>query len=322
MSNEKTGAAAQKKPPASADLAMDKVKPVEIIPSTLGGGMNLQGGQSFGEFSDEEIDQVQGYNNYIKSFNKLVADGTTLKLISADDELIAEIPTGKKIEWAVILHQHQVYRLHQGAVDQVLQGLQKPDPDAWTNDQKNVLAKSYGSPFADPKSMGNFELNGYLEYLKDSNLRKFVTKRNFVYLVIPGYTETSIVALAMFGSSSLESFNALVNTARQNKIPIPFLRVNLYLQQDKNDDGKTYQRPCFEFSKTADGKIRQSAANADDYRAKVLPLVKQIQASHLHEMQVIENTSYAEAKTIDVEPADGKTVGMSFAEEGDPEIPF
>jgi len=290
----------------SKTTTVKKAEPVALaLPSNVG------------EFSLEEINSIESFSQYLADFYRVRADGSQLQIIDKEENAVK---TAASLKGAIILYSHWVYRLTRGATE----GL-TTDRDSWSDEQKQTVAKSYGSPFFEPRSRGNFDLGGFGEYLDDAEKRKFVDKRLFFYLALPKVIPAGQLAVATFGSTAGKSFNPLLNQVKALGVPMGFVKVDISLTQDKNDSGKVYQRPQFDLATAKGGALETTAKDAAGYREKILPFVERIKERHADEMTRIEGQSMDKAYssqtvTIEAETQDAPPMGAHSMTDED--LPF
>ena len=254
------------------EIAEEEVPAMGVM---LPDGMNLSG------FTNAEI--AGGSNamgSYVSQFPYSVrADGDKLNVWqSGVGQPIAELRKDDKV---AILHYHLVYRLYQGT----LNGTPR---DQWTEDDKKLVAETFTTPFGPNSSRGNFDAKGYGDFLDDSDKRKSVSKRTYVYLGIPGILPKGSVAISTLGSSALSSLIAISEQAKGISVPVSNLFATVKQERKKTDFGSSYYCPVFEFAKKA-GKLQPVVNNVALYRKHIKPAVDDILAAHNEQIKLVES---------------------------------
>lgn len=217
-----------------------------------------------------------------------------IRLSQSDFEVI-DTKTEQKV-WVgrelpgIIHYGHSVYRLHRGTVE----GL-PGDRKTWPEDMQEVVAMSFGSPFGEAqKSRGNFDANGYGQYLDNKELRKLVKKRLYLFLRLPQKVNGGALAAATFGGSALIPFGAYHSKIKGMNSPLPLVKSVLYTEKAKNENDEEYSalriRPLLD----AEGNIATSVPTDEEYRKNIKPVLDQIIETHKFAMKRLEGQSVIE----------------------------
>jgi hypothetical protein len=268
---------------------------------------------AFQGFTEEEalggMSPIQ--EGYLKSFKYFLSRPSTLGKFqivnNATDEVVWE---GDKIEKAVIYYGHEVMRLKRGHVE--AHGKNEAD---FTEEENEILAVTY-----DPKkSKGNFESNGYGEYL--TNLHKDIQgkmTRLYLVMIIPSLKDKIGVELvaASFSVTTSKSFRDLVKQKDQYGVPLPFLYANIGFKEDKSEKGQVYQRIVFDLPKDANGFPLPVFESREQYLSskRGLNLLNEIILTHKGAVENAERSGFGGEKVVEA-PASGSTFGDYVKEE-------
>jgi len=270
---------------------------------------------AFQGFTEEEalggMSPIQ--EGYLKSFKYFLSRPSTLGKFqivnNANDEVVWE---GDKIEKAVIYYGHEVMRLKRGHVE--AHGKNEAD---FTEEENEILAVTYDNP---KKSKGNFELNGYGEYL--TNLHKDIQgkmTRLYLVMIIPSLKDRIGVELvaASFSVTTSKSFRDLVKQKDQYGVPLPFLYVNIGFREDKSEKGQVYQRIVFDLPKDPNGFPIPVFKSREQYLAseRGLNLLNEIIITHKAAVENAERYGFGGEKAVSEAPASGSTFGDYVKEE-------
>ena len=270
---------------------------------------------SLAGFTVDEINELPAQTSYLDAFYSVRAAGSQFEIIDKDDQPIKQSP---RLDGAIVLYQHWVYSLTRGAVEGAT-----GDRADWSDDMKRTVAKSYGSPFYEPRSRGNFDLNGYGQYLDDAELRKAVTKRLYFYLALAkGTLPAGQVAVASFGTSSNDGFKSIQQTCISAGVPVGAVKVNLSLVPEKSSTGKDYNRVDFKLPVDGNNQLVPAAKTTDLYRSHILPVIQMLRENHLSEVNRVESIQYSDGPTAVYDATPTKTAGIDSMQLDDGELPY
>lgn len=203
---------------------------------------------------------------------------------------------GKELP-CIIFYGHSVYRLTRGAVHGVI-GRKKD----WPADMKEIVAMSYGSPFGDSKggqgSRGNFDANGFAQYIDNKEMRKDVEKRLYIFMQLPKSVNGGALAAGTFGATSLIPFSAYHARIKGLNAPLALVRSILKTEKSTNEAGDTFNALTFEPIFDEKGNVAVTVKNTEDYRTKVKPTVDKIIETHQYVMKRLETSGPAAATPV------------------------
>ena len=216
--------------------------------------------QGFDSFSEDEVHGgIDTNTTYLSQYPyRIKQDSDTFSVISnATDELVtANLKSFK----GVVLYSHWVYKLLKGAAS----GMTGNDRD-WESDDQKPVAICFDNPTSpNARSKGNFEANGFGDWLRHDELRRQVKKRRYYFLAIPELLPKGAIAVASFGSSSEESFRSLRNITKLKNIPIASMVTRLSLVKTQNQSGETFHKVEFQ-PVVKDSQFVMSVRNTDHF---------------------------------------------------------
>jgi hypothetical protein len=251
--------------------------------------------EAFKGFSDEEVlggmDPIQ--EGYLKSFRYFLSRPTLKDKFQIVDNTTDEVVwEGNRIEKAVIYYGHEIMRLKAGYISA---------PDKKENDfddeEKKILAVTYDSgknAKGEYKSRGNFDSNGYGEYL--TNLHKDIQgnmTRLYLIMILPGLKDVINLepVAASFSVTTVSSFKEFVKKKDGYGIPLPYVYSDIFFKEDKSKNGTTYDRIVFDFP-MEDGfpipvfKAREAYLRSE----RGLTLLNEIKDTHKAATEYAENS--------------------------------
>lgn len=257
--------------PAEEQVALALPAGFDFTPDEVKGGIDESGG------------------GYLAQYPLLVKQ--TLNMFEMLDSKTGEVVwQGDKLP-CVIYYGHSVYRLHRGTVEGAT-----GDFKHWTDDQKELVAQSLGSPFGDvQKSRGDFDVNGYKDYLDNKELRKEVSKRLYLF-VRPPRTITGgvdMLAAVTFAGSALKPFQTFVQQLKGINAPLPLVKSVIGTKPAVSEAGDPYNQVTFDVLKK-DGKVATTVADSNEYREKIKPVLDKIIETHVYAMRRIEQSTGTE----------------------------
>ncbi len=245
--------------------------------------------QGFDSFSEDEVHGgIDTNTTYLSQYPyRVKQDSDTFSMISnATDELVT---TNLKSFKGVVLYSHWVYKLLKGTAS----GMTGNDRD-WETEYQKPVAICFDNPTSpNTRSKGNFEANGFGDWLRYDELRRQVKKRRYYFLAIPDLLPKGAIAVASFGSSSEESFRNMRNITRLKNIPIASIVTRLSLVKTQNQSGETFYKVEFQ-PVVKDSQFVMSVKNADHYRKSVLPIIDKLQEAHQRIMEFSESQVVSE----------------------------
>lgn len=219
-------------------------------------------------------------NETFKLINPMIQDKKEQVLLSFKDGFECQVVYG-----------HTLYKLRKGDIERYVNSIEMggkdlpEDSTQWPEEMLEVLAVAYGQP-KDPTNpmRGNFDANGYGDFLDDKEKRKWVKKRQLIIMTSPAFNNKLQPVLASFGGSAMQEFNQYIKLVESKKRP---------------DGGFGYPVPAVVCQVTAIEKQRQNsdamfscptfrpAVHEDDPSRYVLALHNnsEIQASGIMELQ-------------------------------------
>ena len=240
----------------------------------------------------------EGGGGYVAQYPLLLKlDQDTFQLIDARTDEGKVIWEGKEVP-CIIFYGHPVYRLHRGTVEG-----QQGDFKNWPDDMKDLVAQSLGSPFGDvQKSRGNFDVNGYGQYLDNKELRKLVSKRLYLVVRLPAAVSGGELAIATFGGSALKPFQQYVTQVKGMNAPLPLIKSVLGTRREKNENGESYAQLTFRPLLDNAGNVATTVGNELEYRQKIKPILDKIIETHKFAMKRIEQESASNEKEVSAAP--------------------
>jgi hypothetical protein len=240
----------------------------------------------------------EGGNGYVAQYPFLLKlDQDTFQLVDTRTDEGRVIWEGKEVP-CIIFYGHSVYRLHRGTVEG-----QQGDFKNWPDDMKDLVAQSLGSPFGDvQKSRGNFDVNGYGQYLDNKELRKLVSKRLYLIVRLPAAVSGGELAIATFGGSALKPFQVFVQQVKGMNAPLPLIKSVLGTRREKNEDGESYAQLTFRPLLDNAGNVATTVSNELEYRQKIKPLLDKVIETHKYAMKRIEQETASGEKEISATP--------------------
>lgn len=263
-------------PPAPQEHQLKLAKSFDFTPDEVKGGID------------------EGGNGYVAQYPLLLKlDQDTFQVVDTRTEEGKVIWEGKEVP-CIIFYGHSVYRLHRGTVEG-----QQGDFKNWPDDMKDLVAQSLGSPFGDvQKSRGNFDVNGYGQYLDNKELRKLVSKRLYVIVRLPQAISGGELAIGTFGGSALKPFQTYVSTVKGMNAPLPLVKSVLGTRREKNEDGESYAQLTFRPLLDQAGNVATSVSNELEYRQKIKPVLDKVIETHKYAMKRIEQETAGGEKEV------------------------
>lgn len=262
--------------PAPQEHQLKLAKSFDFTPDEVKGGIDESG------------------NGYVAQYPFLLKlDQDTFQVVDTRTEEGKVIWEGKEVP-CIIFYGHSVYRLHRGTVEG-----QQGNFKNWPDDMKDLVAQSLGSPFGDvQKSRGNFDVNGYGQYLDNKELRKLVSKRLYLVVRLPQKITGGELAIGTFGGSALKPFQTYVASVKGMNAPLPLIKSVLGTRREKSEDGETYAqlnlRPLLDEA----GNVATSVSNELEYRQKIKPILDKVIETHKFAMKRIEQETAGGEKEV------------------------
>lgn len=272
-----------------------------------------------GQFNDSEVlGGMDVSTSYLQQYPYLlrIQPSRFEILDQKSGEIVA---TRDKIEKAIVFYAHAVYRLHQGTV----RGNKNP-METWTDDEKTMVAQSYASPFSRSKpSRGNFDANGYGEWLDNKQLRRDVVKRLYMFMLIPGVSGKGEIVAATFGSTAGIALETVRKQLLDASLPLPSVYMEMGVEMVTNDQGKSYPRPTFKVLRDQGGFAMMTTETSEEYRAKLRPLQQKIEETHDFAIQQVEGSPAAVSTDAITDHDTSEALPMGVTETvHDGDIPF
>lgn len=252
-----------------------------------------------GGFTEQEA--VDGMPPVVQSYVKsypffLRSDNGTFELRdNRKEDKDSVVWTGPAIDSAVLYLGHHTKTLRLGDV----RGLET-DSDTWSDEDKELVALSY-----DARSKGNFEINGYGDYLRKPLWDKVGT-RLYVFGIFKnlpsglnpvacsfGITADSIKKPGSFSNLRLQIERIRLGNGEPANFPLQYLVCELHHTPDKDATGKkSYQRVAFGLAKK-DGKIMTAFDSKEQYLKdpRGLEMFRKIKKTHDAAVEYAESGS-------------------------------
>ncbi len=268
--------------------------------------------KEFQGFTEEEVmgGMAPIQEGYLKSYKYFLSRPSLLGefqiIDNATDEVIWE---GSEIKGATIYYGHEVIRLKRGHVESP----EKKEND-FTDEENEILAVTY-----DPlNSKGNFEINGYGQYLtkEHEEIRGNMT-RLYLFMILPKSYKTGVdIVAASFSVTTVMSFNALRKVAKGYNIPLPLVRTNIFFSNAESKNKTKYQRIDFTLAKDADGNLQFAHPSIDVYRTSPygVKMLNEIALTHRAAVENAEGSNFGTAVTEKEIPSPGQEFAESLKE--------
>lgn len=227
-----------------------------------------------------------------------------------------EVWSGTEIKGAVIYYAHEVLRLKRGHVESP--GKNEVD---FTDEENEILAVTYDAL----KSKGNFEINGYGEYLaKEHADIQGKMRRLYIIMMIPGdeYKTNGDLIAASFSVTTIKSFNALRKSIKAyGMLPLPLLTTNIFFTEAKSESGQEYDRIDFALAKDPKGGLIFAHKTRDEYLKSPYG-VKLLNDIILTHKAAVENTQSSGFGSVVTEKEVGGSSFSPIKETDSDEMPF
>jgi hypothetical protein len=237
----------------------------------------VKGGAPAGwDFSDSEVaESVLGESGYFRSYDfKGVVEQDELVVKDQNDKEIGRFKTTK----VIVYHYHARIKLLRGH----LLGLDTNIMDKWTDEEREMVAGTYGKGANNEDSQGSFK--GELsEWLTDNEKNSQIVRRCWVIASIPDFKFGPII-LAL-GSTASKSLNNVHGTCKRKGVSPTAIVCNLEFQKDKSKNEKIYYRAVFSPAYDADGMLQMNSASPDEWRGTHKLIADEARERHYQAIQ-------------------------------------
>ena len=230
------------------------------------------------DFADISREEVQGgmdtQGGYLASYSKLIKTQQD-KFEIIDQTSNNVVKTLDKLENAIVFYAHPVYRLYRGTVNG-----ETSDMQSWEETDREIVAMSYDNPYGKlHSSRGNFDKEGFGDWLDNKEKKKLLSKRLYVFISLPNIYPGEIIP-ATFGITAQKQLSSVIQMLRMINLNLAMVYQQISLVSEKSKQGYAYNRVCFDICVDGEGRPIPVVNSSEIYRQKIKPILNKIIDTH------------------------------------------
>jgi len=234
----------------------------------------------------EAQDDIGTFNSYYNEYRYSV------KLKQDTFQIIDNTKTDNKVVYqskklmAQILYAHITYKLPFGIIDNP-----NADYSKLSDEEKKAAASSLASPFSSKRSSrGNFDINGYGQYVDNPELRKLVRKRQAIIFRVGGVPDLgSELILASLPATTIKAFDDYNKFLLSKNVSYSYIATEITAVPAVNQNKDEFFQVTFNAAKGKNTQFQFLYKTPAEWQEKGQPIKQECMDKHEFFMHELEN---------------------------------